>query len=39
MSDQKPDNNLTKIAKLVGVCLVCFGLVYGIVSLVTALTS
>jgi len=39
MSEQKPDSNLVKIVKLIGVCVVCFGLVYGIVTLVTVLTS
>lgn len=39
MSEQKPESKFVTIAKLVGVCIVCFGLVYGIVTLVTVLTS
>jgi len=39
MSDQKPENKIVTIAKFIGVCIVCVGAVYGIVTLVTALTS
>jgi len=39
MSEQKPENNLVKVTKLIGVCVICIGLVYGLVTLVTVLTS
>jgi len=39
MSEQKPENKFVTVAKMLGVCVVCFGLIYGIVTLVTALTS
>ena len=39
MSEEKPENKLVTIARMIGVCVVCVGLVYGIVTLVTALTS
>ena len=39
MSEKKPESKLVTIAKMLGVCIVCFGLIYGIVTLVTALTS
>lgn len=39
MPEQKPDNKLTTVAKLIGVCVVCIGVVYGIVTLVSALAS
>ena len=39
MSEQKPENKFVTVAKMLGVCIVCFGLIYGIVTLVSALTS
>jgi hypothetical protein len=39
MPEQKPENKWITVAKLVGVCIVCVGAVYGIVALVTVLTS
>ena len=39
MSEQKPENKLVTAAKLAGVCVICIGIIYGIVTLVTALTS
>ncbi len=39
MSGQKPDNRWLTVAKLVGVCITCFGVVYGLVTLVNALSS
>jgi uncharacterized membrane protein len=39
MSEQKPENKFSVAGKLIGVCVVCIGIVYGIVTLVTALTS
>jgi|GEM_PF-925067 hypothetical protein len=39
MSEQKPGNKLTTAAKLIGVCVVCIGAVYGIVTLISALAS
>ncbi len=38
MSEQKPDNKLITAAKMAGVCIVCVGLIYGIVELVNMLT-
>lgn len=34
---QKPDSNLVKVGKLILICIICFGTIYGIVSLVTYL--
>ncbi|MEY2819890.1 MAG: hypothetical protein RL275_3353 [Chloroflexota bacterium] len=39
MTEQKPESKFITVAKMVGVCIVCFGLIYGIVTLMTALTS
>lgn len=39
MSGEEPENKLLTFAKMVGVCAVCVGVVYGLVTLVTALTS
>lgn len=39
MSEKKPENKLMTIAKMIGVCVVCVGVVYGVVTLVTSLTS
>jgi len=39
MSEQKPESKFVTVAKMLGVCIVCFGLIYGIVTLVSALTS
>ena len=39
MSERKPENKLLTIAKMVGVCVVCVGIIYGVVTLVTVLTS
>ena len=38
MYEQKPDNKLITIAKMIAICILCFGIVYGIVSLVAFLT-
>ena len=38
MSEQKPVNKLVTAAKMIAICILCFGIVYGIVSLVTFLT-
>lgn len=35
MPEQKPENKLIAVAKLIGVCVMCVGIVYGIVSLLT----
>lgn len=35
MSEPEPENKLLTVAKLIGVCVVCVGIVYGIVSLLT----
>ena len=37
MYEQKPDNKLITVAKMIAICILCFGIVYGIVSLVTLL--
>lgn len=34
---QKPDNKLVVAGKMILICLICFGTIYGIVSLVTYL--
>ncbi len=39
MSGEEPKNKLATLAKMVGVCAVCVGVVYGLVALVTSLTS
>ena len=39
MSEQKPDNKLIPAAKMIAICVTCFGLIYGIVSLITFLTA
>ncbi len=39
MSDQKPDNKLVTAAKMIAICVTCFGTIYGLVSLVTFLTA
>lgn len=39
MPEQNPDNKLVTAAKLAGVCVICIGIIYGIVTLITALTS
>lgn len=37
MSQQKPENKWVTVAKLVGVCVTCVGIIYGIVTLITTL--
>ena len=39
MSEQKPDNKLVNVAKMIAICIICVGTIYGVVSLVTFLTS
>ena len=39
MSEQKPDNKLVTAAKMISICITCFGLIYGVVSLITFLTA
>jgi len=39
MSEQKPDNKLVNIGKMIAICVICVGTIYGIVTLVTFLTS
>jgi uncharacterized membrane protein len=39
MSEKKPENKLLIFAKMAGVCVVCVGIVYGVVTLVTSLSS
>lgn len=40
MSEQKPDNNkLVTVVKMIAICIICFGTIYGIVSLITFLTA
>ncbi len=39
MSEQKPDNKVVTVAKMVAICIVCFGTIYGIVTLVTFLNA
>jgi hypothetical protein len=36
MPEQKPDNKLVNAAKMVAICIICFGAIYGIVTLVTS---
>ena len=37
MSQQRPENKWVTAAKLVGVCVTCVGIIYGTVTLITAL--
>jgi uncharacterized membrane protein len=39
MTEQKPENKWLTVAKLLGVCATCVGIIYGIVTLAAALTS
>lgn len=39
MSEQKPDNMFVTAAKMIATCIICFGTIYGIVSLITFLTA
>ena len=39
MPEQKPDNKFVTVAKMVAICIICFGIIYGIVSLVTFLNA
>jgi len=39
MSEQKPDNKLISVAKMTAICVICFGTIYGIVSLITFLSA
>jgi len=36
---QKPDNRFATLGKMILICIVCFGAIYGIVSLVTYLSA
>ncbi len=36
---QKPDGKLVVLAKLILICIICFGTIYGIVSLITYLSA
>ena len=39
MPDQKPENKWLTAAKMLGVCITCVGIVYGIVILINAFSS
>ncbi len=39
MSEQKPENKLISFAKMITICVICFGTIYGIVSLITFLSA
>jgi len=39
MPEQKPENKVVTFAKMAVVCVVCVGMIYGIVTLVAMLTS
>ena len=39
MSEQKPESKLITVSKMVAICAICVGTIYGIVTLVTFLTS
>ncbi len=39
MSEQKPENEPAAIRKLIAICIICLGLVYGIVALVKFLIT
>lgn len=39
MLGQKPENKMVTVLKLIGVCVICVGVIYGIVTLITALTA
>lgn len=39
MQEQKPENKWSTAAKLVGVCVVCIGIIYAIVTIASILTS
>ena len=36
---QKPDNKFATIGKMILICIICFGTIYGIVSLVIYLSA
>lgn len=39
MSEQKPDNKFLTVGKMIAICVICFGVIYGIVSLIQLLTA
>jgi hypothetical protein len=39
MSEQKPGNKLITIGKMIAICVICLGVIYGIVSLVMYLSA
>jgi len=39
MPEQKPDTNLVKFGKLIAVCVTCVAIIYGVVTLVSYLSS
>lgn len=39
MSEQKPDGKMVTVAKMIGVCITCVGIIYGIVTLFDAFAS
>jgi|CXWL01.1.fsa_nt_gi hypothetical protein len=39
MPEQKPDNKLLTVGKMTAICVICFGVIYGIVSLFKLLTA
>lgn len=39
MLEQKPENKWVTVLKLIGVCVICVGVIYGIVTLVSALST
>ena len=39
MTEQKPENKWVTAAKLVGVCITCIAVIYGLVVLVTAFST
>ena len=39
MPEQNTDSKLVTVVKMVAICIICFGVIYGIVSLVTFLNA
>lgn len=39
MSEQKSGGKLVTVAKMIGVCITCLGIIYGIVTLIDAFAS
>ncbi len=39
MPERKTDSKLTAVGKMIAICIICFGIIYGLVSLVTILTA